>query len=109
MQECTGAESELGYVEGEYTPVASASLADPYDTELLSGVDTEYVDGDVLLECSAFIGELFFFSFFLSSSFFLGVLWCFSPVCVCVCLLFAGLLGMALISVLAFRSVACTR
>lgn len=89
MQECTGAESELGYVEGEYTPVASASLADPYDTELLSGVDTEYVDGDVLLECSAFIGELFFFSFSLFSLLFSGGALVFFPcVCVvCVCFL----------------------
>eukprot|EP00752_Nemacystus_decipiens_P003694 g3404.t1 len=57
VEACTGAESEVGYVEGEYTPVASASLADPYDTDLLSGVDTEYVDGEVVLECSAFVGS----------------------------------------------------
>lgn len=90
MQECTGAESELGYVEGEYTPVVSASLADPYDTELLSGVDTEYVDGDVLLECSAFIGELFFFSFSLFSFLLLFFWGCFGvfPLCVCVCVCF---------------------
>lgn len=56
VQQCTGTESEAGYVEGDYTPVAGASLADPYDVIFLGGLDTEYVDGDVLLECSAFVG-----------------------------------------------------
>jgi len=43
-------------VDEEHTPEASASLAEPYDVELLTVVDTGY-DEDVPLELSAFVSE----------------------------------------------------
>lgn len=68
VDSCTGTETEAGYAEGEYTPVVASSLADAYDVDFLGGVDTEYIDGDVLLECSAFVGECLCLTLFRVSS-----------------------------------------
>lgn len=55
MEAC-GASSDEGYTQS-YTPGVAASLAEPYDTELLVGTDSNYINTTSPVECSLYMGE----------------------------------------------------
>lgn len=55
--EACGADAEVGYTTS-YTPVAATSLADPYESDLIAGVDTEKIGSDEYVNCSLYVGEV---------------------------------------------------
>lgn len=48
----------VGYIESTYTPEAMTSMDEQFDAELIAGVDSEYINSTVYIDCSLYLGEL---------------------------------------------------
>lgn len=54
--EACGEGAEVGYSDG-HVPEASTPLHDQYDAELIDGDDVGYIDSDVNVDCTLYLGE----------------------------------------------------
>lgn len=56
MEAC-GDSPEDGYT-ADYVPAVSTSLDVAYDTDLMTGTDTDFIDSNFTMDCGLYIGEL---------------------------------------------------
>lgn len=56
VEDC-GDSAEVGYDTEAYTPAESASLAEEYDTNLISGDDSDFIGTISTLDCNLYSGE----------------------------------------------------
>lgn len=56
MEAC-GDSPENGYTAA-YVPAASTSLDVAYDSDLMSGADTDFIDSNFTMDCALYVGEL---------------------------------------------------
>lgn len=59
MDAC-GDSPENGYT-ADYTPALATALDEQYDTDLISGDDTDYIGSSSAIDCTLYMGELFAF------------------------------------------------